>query len=479
MLRMTSSSPAERRVVFISHATPQENDFATWLGARLVAAGYEIWVDQTRLIGAEVFWNDIDEAIRNRAAKVIVALSRTSVQKEGVLDEIAIAVATGRKLKDPEFVVPVRVDDLPLDEVPPELVRKNIINFAAGWGDGLVRVLKVLDRDNVPKAAIETAQLIKGFVHFHQRQADRTDATPEMLLSNWLEIRSLPAAVNFIDPNLGPAGSAGLLEAVHLPRLAYLRYIFTFAEPADMQADLPPSIALETTYRVPIEGFLAGRHSDVPAIEAPQARNMVTQLVRQAWDNEMARRGLKAHEMAHGVAWFVPAGLVEDNKARFVDISGKRRWRKLVGRSAKGGGVHWHFGVSIRSNLLLPRRLVLRPHIVFTVDGVTPIDSPLRMQRLRKSVCRAWWNDRWRDLILAFTGWLIAEEPVFTLPTGSETGITISGQTMIFTAPISLSVSEPEKPMETEDLEESEIDSAGGWDTNEDLDIDDEDDETP
>jgi hypothetical protein len=37
---MESASSAARRV-FISHATPQENDFATWLGSRLIAVGYE------------------------------------------------------------------------------------------------------------------------------------------------------------------------------------------------------------------------------------------------------------------------------------------------------------------------------------------------------------------------------------------------------------------------------------------------------
>ena len=34
-----------RDVVFISHATPQDNDFVKWLGARLIGLGYNAWAD--------------------------------------------------------------------------------------------------------------------------------------------------------------------------------------------------------------------------------------------------------------------------------------------------------------------------------------------------------------------------------------------------------------------------------------------------
>ena len=45
----------ERRTVFISHANPQDNDVARWLGTRLAAEGYEVWSDITKLIGESNF----------------------------------------------------------------------------------------------------------------------------------------------------------------------------------------------------------------------------------------------------------------------------------------------------------------------------------------------------------------------------------------------------------------------------------------
>ncbi|MEJ1938393.1 hypothetical protein WDZ92_49995, partial [Nostoc sp. NIES-2111] len=38
-----------RRLVFLGHATPQDNAFTRWLGARLTAAGYDVWLDLKRL----------------------------------------------------------------------------------------------------------------------------------------------------------------------------------------------------------------------------------------------------------------------------------------------------------------------------------------------------------------------------------------------------------------------------------------------
>ena len=42
-----------RDAIFISHANPEDNAFTVWLGARLTAAGYEVWADVLRLRGGQ------------------------------------------------------------------------------------------------------------------------------------------------------------------------------------------------------------------------------------------------------------------------------------------------------------------------------------------------------------------------------------------------------------------------------------------
>src|SRR5947209_4866049 len=90
MGRASITPLADRKVVFISHANPEDNAITAWYGARLAAAGYEVWTDLTRLLGGEEMWLDIDDALRFHARKVIALLSKAAVdpRKEGIRAEV-------------------------------------------------------------------------------------------------------------------------------------------------------------------------------------------------------------------------------------------------------------------------------------------------------------------------------------------------------------------------------------------------------
>jgi hypothetical protein len=54
---------SDRDVVFISHATPDDNEFVRWLGTRLTGYGYKVWADIFDLAGGTPFWVSIEDAI--------------------------------------------------------------------------------------------------------------------------------------------------------------------------------------------------------------------------------------------------------------------------------------------------------------------------------------------------------------------------------------------------------------------------------
>jgi hypothetical protein len=68
-----------RDTVFISHATPDDNDFVRWLGTRLTGHGYKVWADLFELKGGDPFWSTIEEALRHHACKMIFVVSKASV----------------------------------------------------------------------------------------------------------------------------------------------------------------------------------------------------------------------------------------------------------------------------------------------------------------------------------------------------------------------------------------------------------------
>ena len=134
---MTLRPPGSRSLVFISHATPQDNDFTLWLGARLASAGYSVWSDVTKLIGGETHWDNIETAIRQHAVKVVSVCSTLSVTKKGFKDELSLALAVERQHDLADFVVPIRLDDLPYSAFPAEIIRRNGIDFGRGQKRGV------------------------------------------------------------------------------------------------------------------------------------------------------------------------------------------------------------------------------------------------------------------------------------------------------------------------------------------------------
>jgi TIR domain len=71
-----------RTTVFITHAAPDDNEFALWLSSKLAVAGYRVWIDYRRLRGGADFWDEIDRVLRNETLKQIVVFT-THVGKPG------------------------------------------------------------------------------------------------------------------------------------------------------------------------------------------------------------------------------------------------------------------------------------------------------------------------------------------------------------------------------------------------------------
>ncbi len=108
MAHIDSLTPMARDTIFICHATPDDNDFVRWLGARLTGHGYKVWADMFGLKGGTPFWNTIEDALREHACKVIFVASKASVdpKRQGVRNELSVADAVRKALGDPAFIIP-------------------------------------------------------------------------------------------------------------------------------------------------------------------------------------------------------------------------------------------------------------------------------------------------------------------------------------------------------------------------------------
>jgi hypothetical protein len=295
---LDDKQPAQphRRVVFISHANPEDNTFTLWLCARLVCAGYEVWSDVTNLMGGEEFWDTIEEAIRRHAVKVVAVLSRRSQIKKGVLGEINCAVSVERSDGIDSFVIPVRIDDLPFNEVRANLARKNIIDFEANWATGLSQLLSVFERDGVPRTKSQGADELAVWCREHLRSTVHLQNVPETLISNWLRISKLPNYVRLHNVDRSVEQITYVAEGLKFPTFRYLRLLGSFAKAEDLQSEISPVNILAEAYCIPIDRFLSGGPPELPGLRAREAQNFVSSLLRQGWNDHAKSKGLLPYE---------------------------------------------------------------------------------------------------------------------------------------------------------------------------------------
>jgi TIR domain-containing protein len=203
---MTLGSPASkpaslrtstRDTVMISHANPEDNEFTLWLALQLTREGYKVWSDVTDFVGGEQFWSDIEHVIRNRAAKFVYVLTRTSNESNrGFRKELHLADSEARRIvKDhPRFVLPIAIDDLPASDYNVYVQQLNCVR-SRDWSSGLRELLKRLRRDRVPRFSEFNPNTVSSW--WRQFRSARAGITrkPDTYLSNWFPIEALPDKV--------------------------------------------------------------------------------------------------------------------------------------------------------------------------------------------------------------------------------------------------------------------------------------------
>jgi hypothetical protein len=147
-----------RNKIFISHATPADDDFTKWLALKLIGLGYDVWCDILFLDKGVDFWKDIEHEIRENTCRFLVVLSNISNQSMGVLNEIAVAGKVKKELDDNGFIIPLMIDgNFSYDKINIELNRLNAIGFTQSWIKGLRELLTSFDDNKIPKTSEDLA----------------------------------------------------------------------------------------------------------------------------------------------------------------------------------------------------------------------------------------------------------------------------------------------------------------------------------
>jgi hypothetical protein len=318
-----------RDTIFISHATPNDNDFVRWLGTRLTGHGYKVWADLFEMKGGTPFWSTIEEALRHHACKVIFVVSKNSVglDRTGVRNELSLADSTKKTLKDAEFIIPVKIDDTAFSELPIQVHQLNAIDFAKGWGPKLIELLDTLEGAKVPKAVGDQTAEFERWRPTMVRTSTIVETAPEPVLTNLLQIVSLPANITFFEHQEDSTKIEAVLKSTGILHAPFYRLVVSFAELSTIQEALPPLRSLKLRAHIPFPAFLDGAVSEVTSPQRDEARKMVTSLLRQHVERHLEQRGLKRFETSSGPSFYFPSGLIPNDKVPTLRLRGAIRTR--------------------------------------------------------------------------------------------------------------------------------------------------------
>lgn len=409
-----------RQAIFISHATPEDNAFVRWLGAKLTALGYEVWADLFALHGGSDWARKLEDALRHRSLKMLLVCTPGGLEKQGVRNEVEIATAVGKSITDPEFIIPLR---LAAFDAPFRIAHLQYIDFARGWSNGFIELSELLVANKaIPRAG--TGNSLDTWLDDQSRGATKITTRTEYLVSNWLRIKSFPETLYSCEPPFGfDIQRFQMRDLAAYPLVPHKNGVLTFASP-NAAGELRPGIPARVVGSIPLNRFLVEGWLE-QGIESYVARRHFSDLGNQAFDLYMHRLGMSALVNPKGRrTWWADIRLAPKTKVSFSWKYAKGS-RQIMGQSEKRN-VFWHYGLNAQIRDYPKPHLRLAPRLLFSTNGMDVIDDPKKAHRIRRSFAASWRNARWRDMLLAYLWWISGGTKEIVLPVSSTESLVAS-----------------------------------------------------
>lgn len=130
--------------------------------------------------------------------------------------------------------------------------------------------------------------------------------------------------------------------------------------------------------------------------------NAYKRLMQTVVNNLFRRNRLRKFELSNKKYAYYQPNNKDLKLIKFIyPFSNKSKRKSIVG-SYKKYTAFWHYAISVQVCIEPILGFYLKPHIIFTEDGFTPISDDKKMHRFRRDKGKLMFNENWRDLFLAF-----------------------------------------------------------------------------
>lgn len=425
----------QRDTIFIIKSSPIDDEFTLWLAPKLEADGYRVFADILTLQPGDRWRREINIALQNRAAKVLVLCRDATLADANVIDDLDIALDLGKSLGDSRFIIPLRLE-------PGKKVKgvgdAIAVDFVRGWGDGLERLREALQRQQVPRSANETPIDLNWEI-FRRRGAVSLIDEPERLTSNWLRVVEAPDVILYYESN-GAIDRNALKRAVDrlpFPTVLQNSGFLAFANQAEVNEAFEDIGRFSVKFEIPLQEFVDGGFAKL-SISRQTAANHIVTMLKQAWFSFCKANGFVEYQYSNGVGFHASPEQAPTGRRIPWGKQGDRRSSML--RNVAKEHI-WQFGVTALPFFWPFWHFKLKSRVLFSSDNNTPagltIDDARKMHRLRRSICKGWRNKQWHGRMLAFLELLSGDSAFIRLALSPSTAIVLEAAPILFSSPVS------------------------------------------
>lgn len=433
---MSATTPANARtILFISKATPGDNEFALWLAPRLEAAGFEVFADILSLDAGTRWRKEVTDALQNRAVKMLLCCSDETLKRDNVQEEIGIALDLVKQLEDPKFLIPLRLEPykkvLGIGEI-------QYVDFVRGWAEGLSNLFDHLGRLRI-KGNPAATKINQNWELFKRRSAVPVVSEPERLTSNWMRVAECPDVIRFFEPT-GAVDRNAVAYAVRdlpFPGVPHEQGFFTFASAEEIAEALADTGRFKVLYEFKLLEFLENGAAGLKLAKR-DTQNIVNGMYRKAWHYRCRERGLIEYTYSKDLGFHVGDKLAKIGQRIPWGRQGENR-SSMLRNEAKG---HiWQFGVTGIPTFWPFHHFKLKSRVLFAPkfenDAGSPYTDTKKQHRLRRTVCKGWRNKQWHGRILAFIELLAGDSAFVELKLSPSVSLLLEAAPMLFTSPVS------------------------------------------
>jgi len=442
------------RVLYVCHASPEDDEFAKWVAFQLINAGYSAWCDLISIKPGASYDEIAKEVIEKRSGKFLFIVSQKSSTDPRLLEQLQLAYDRMRANGFDRFIIPLELganhsDVLLLKKFAP-------IDFSVSWAQGMKALIDLLSSENYTRKQEAGPSASNSILRSLYGAEQGVFVASDEYISNWFKIQKFPDVIQFHKlRRVGGIGSIQVPSNLPYPGLTHSDYLVSFADASDFTGQLG-NVEIINTTDIAVGDFLQGNF-DQHLVHAKHAKKLIIQLINKAWEKYIANTSLTPYQMSNGKTCYYYHHGCGEAMVSFLGVNQKKTRRSLWGyKTVLGiGGIKmkkfWHYGISGKAISFPEFVLLLKSHVLFSDDGIHIWDSKSKLHAARRSWCNNWWNPHWRDRLLAMVTFIANDQPQFEMAVGKESFIVVQAQPISFLSPISYLGPKEERPEEEDE----------------------------